>query len=152
MAERLFCSRCNRTFRNSEALSMHNSAKHSGNVSSGSSSISAIKPSRKMVVRIMFIIGVALIILGLFGFIRGDNVVDTSNLITDEPFLGDENAPVTIVEFGDYQCPICQRFHANTLPQIKSEYIETGKVKYIFKDFPLTRIHPMAQKLLMLLR
>ena len=62
----------------------------------------------------------------------------------DDPFLGDENAPVTIIEFSDYQCPFCARFWSQTLPQIKSEYIDTGKVKFVYRDFPLDSIHPMA--------
>jgi protein-disulfide isomerase len=65
--------------------------------------------------------------------------------IDDDYCLGQEDAPVTIVEFSDYQCPYCQRFWAQTLPQIKSEYIDTGKVKFIYRDFPLG-FHPNAQK------
>ncbi len=54
--------------------------------------------------------------------------------ITDEdPVLGDSNAKLTIVEFGDFQCPFCGRFHKDTLSQIKKDYIETGKVKFVFK-------------------
>ena len=52
--------------------------------------------------------------------------------------MGDPNAPVTIVEFSDYQCPFCQRHVLNTMPQLKKEYIDTGKVRYVFKDFPLS--------------
>jgi len=63
----------------------------------------------------------------------------------DDAFLGDENAPVTIIEFSDYECPFCGRFWSQTLPQIKTEYIDTGKVKFVYRDFPLTSIHPMAQ-------
>jgi len=63
----------------------------------------------------------------------------------DDPFLGDEDAPVTIIEFSDYQCPFCKRFWSETLPLIKSEYIDTGKVKLVYRDFPLTRIHSQAQ-------
>lgn len=66
--------------------------------------------------------------------------VDTKNA----PFLGDENAPVTIVEFSDYQCPFCRKFWVETLPLIKSEYIETGKVKFVYMDLPLESIHPGA--------
>ena len=57
---------------------------------------------------------------------------------------GDENAPVTLVEFSDFQCPFCNRFFTQTLPQIQSEYIDTGKVKFYYKDFPLDSIHPQA--------
>ena len=62
----------------------------------------------------------------------------------DDAVLGDINAPVTIIEYSDYQCPFCQRFWSDTLPLIKKNYIETGKVKFIYKDFPLS-IHQQAQ-------
>ncbi len=58
--------------------------------------------------------------------------------------LGDPDAPVTIVEFSDYQCPYCARYFAQTWPQIESQLVETGRVRYVFKDFPLTQIHPEA--------
>lgn len=57
---------------------------------------------------------------------------------------GDPEAPVTIVEYTDYQCPYCRRYAQETLPQIKSELIDTGQVYYIFKDFPLEDLHPQA--------
>ena len=63
----------------------------------------------------------------------------------DDAVLGDKDAPVTIIEFSDYQCPFCGRFWSETLPQIKSEYIETGKAKLVFRDLPLESIHPMAR-------
>ncbi len=56
---------------------------------------------------------------------------------------GSENAPVTIVEFSDYQCPFCRSFFENTLPQLRTEYVETGKVRILFRDFPLS-FHPDA--------
>jgi protein-disulfide isomerase len=61
----------------------------------------------------------------------------------DDAVLGDKNAPVTIVEFSDYECPFCKRFVDDTLPQIKAEYIDTGKVKLVYRDFPLSS-HPNA--------
>ncbi|MEX2016882.1 MAG: thioredoxin domain-containing protein [Candidatus Pacearchaeota archaeon] len=63
----------------------------------------------------------------------------------DDAVLGDANAPITIIEFSDYQCPFCAKFWSETLPLIKKNYIDTGKVKLVFRDFPLTNIHPMAQ-------
>ena len=65
--------------------------------------------------------------------------------IDDDPMLGNEDAPVTIIEFSDYECPFCGRFWSQTLPLIKSEYIDTGKVRFVYRDFPLSSIHPMAQ-------
>jgi len=64
--------------------------------------------------------------------------------IDDDPFIGNEDAPVTIIEFSDYQCPFCGKFWRETLPSLKSEYIDTGKVKFVYRDFPLSSIHPLA--------
>jgi len=78
----------------------------------------------------------------LSGGSSGDPPLD---LIDDDPVLGFENAPVTIVEFSDYQCPFCARFYLETFPKIKKEYIDTGKVRFIYRDFPLG-FHEYAQK------
>lgn len=58
---------------------------------------------------------------------------------------GDPDAPVTIVEWSDFECPFCARFYSQTLNQIDAQYIETGKVRIIYKHFPLS-FHPNAQK------
>jgi len=71
-------------------------------------------------------------------------ITDFKALEDDDAFLGDENAPVTIVEFSDFQCPFCRRFYTQTLPQIKSQYIDSGKVKFVYRDYPLS-FHPAAQ-------
>lgn len=68
------------------------------------------------------------------------------DLADDDPALGDPNAPVTMVEFADFQCPFCGRMFSDTLPQIKEKYVKTGKVKFVYRDFPLSSIHPFAQK------
>src|SRR5262245_31091471 len=54
-----------------------------------------------------------------------------------DPVLGKKDAPVTIVEFTDYQCTFCQRFHIATFPRLKSKYIDTGKVRFYSRDMPL---------------
>ncbi|HVB20227.1 MAG TPA: thioredoxin domain-containing protein [Candidatus Paceibacterota bacterium] len=62
--------------------------------------------------------------------------VDIKNVKTDgEPFIGQANAPVTVAEWSDYQCPFCKQFELNTLPQIIADYVNAGKVKVVFKDF-----------------
>ena len=63
--------------------------------------------------------------------------------VDDDPVLGEAGAKVTIIEFGDYQCPICRLFWKETLPRLRKEYVDTGKVKLVFRDFPLPG-HPMA--------
>jgi protein-disulfide isomerase len=55
----------------------------------------------------------------------------------DAPRLGDPKAKFGIVEFSDFQCPFCRRFHAETFPQLQKSYIEAGKVALIVKNFPL---------------
>ena len=72
------------------------------------------------------------------GQIRGVISVD------DDPVLGDAAAKVTIIEFGDYQCPSCRLFWKDVEPRIKKDYIDTGKVKLVFRDFPIVEIHPEA--------
>jgi protein-disulfide isomerase len=67
--------------------------------------------------------------------------------IDGDPFKGDKNAKLALIEFSDYQWPFCGRHVRETLPQIEKEYILTGKVKYIFKDLPLESIHKSAFKL-----
>lgn len=62
------------------------------------------------------------------------------------PILGDKDAKVTIVEFSDFQCPFCKQLFEDALPQIKKEYIDTGKAKLAYRHYPLTSIHPNAQK------
>lgn len=66
--------------------------------------------------------------------------------VSGNPIMGRKDAPVTLIEFSDYQCPFCRRFSQNTLPTLKTKYIDTGRVRYVFRDFPLDRIHPQARK------
>ena len=69
---------------------------------------------------------------------------DDSKLLTESkliqngsPIMGNPSATITIVEWGDYQCTFCYKFHQSTLNTIKQDFIETGKIKLVFKDFPL---------------
>jgi len=66
-----------------------------------------------------------------------------------EMSLGDEKAPVTIVEYASMTCPHCAAFHAQTYPELKKKYIETGKVRFIMREFPLD---PLAAAGFMLAR
>ena len=60
--------------------------------------------------------------------------------------MGRPGASVTVVEFTDLQCPFCRKFHVETFPRFKQEYVDTGRVRFVSKDFPLEDIHPMAFK------
>ena len=67
----------------------------------------------------------------------------TPEVLERAPLEGSPDAPVLLVEFSDYQCPFCKRFYDETLPQIRQTYIETGKVRLVFLDYPLP-FHPQA--------
>ena len=64
--------------------------------------------------------------------------------VDDDPVLGDKAAKVTLIEFSDYECPFCKRHFDQVHPQIKKDYIDTGKVKLVFRDYPLPFHDPMA--------
>lgn len=77
------------------------------------------------------------ILKGIDTYVNGEAVVDEEELVEDQPFLGDEDAPVTIVEFSDYLCGYCRLFHEESWELLKKDYIETGKVKFVYRDFLL---------------
>lgn len=67
----------------------------------------------------------------------GPEVVSGDGLELNEGdvILGDPNAPVTIIEYSDFQCPFCGRFYSQTEPSIKENYVQTGKVKFVYRHF-----------------
>jgi len=67
---------------------------------------------------------------------------------TDEghPFIGNSDAPVTLEEWSDYLCPFCGRHFRDTLPALLEQYVRTGQLKLVFRDFPLASLHPTAFK------
>ncbi len=74
---------------------------------------------------------------------QGERVqVDKGN----SPSKGSKDAPVVIVEFSDFQCPYCEKFFAGALQEIDKNYIATGKALLVYKDFPISNIHPQAEK------
>ncbi len=85
------------------------------------------------------------IVLGLISVLFLYNIgVDNESLFSQKnliengsPIIGNPNAPITVLEWGDYQCTFCYRFHESSLNILLSEYVDTGRVKLVFKDFPL---------------
>ncbi|MBI2548217.1 thioredoxin domain-containing protein [Candidatus Woesearchaeota archaeon] len=77
--------------------------------------------------------------------IVGENIPKREVSADDDAAKGSSKAPITIIEFSDFQCPYCGRFYAETLPLIKEKYIDTGKVQFVYRDFPLG-FHQHAQK------
>ena len=74
--------------------------------------------------------------------LRRTPVIDVSGL----PALGSPDAVVTLIEYSDYECPFCIRHFQQTWPQLRAEYVDTGQVRYVFKDFPVDQLHPAAIK------
>ena len=89
---------------------------------------------------IPIIIGM-LIGIGLVSNLEQDSgnssVLTKENLIEGSIIMGNPNAKITIVEFGDYQCTFCYKFHDETMKRINEKYIKTENVNFIYKDFPL---------------
>jgi protein-disulfide isomerase len=67
----------------------------------------------------------------------------TTTPLTDRS-KGSAKAPVTVYEMSDFQCPYCKRFALETFPSLERDYINTGKVRWVFINFPLTSVHPHA--------
>ncbi len=98
----------------------------------------------------------ALAVLAKLGFVvnaRAQTQVPNADLAQPSPLgdivLGSADAPVTIIEYASMTCPHCAQFQAKTFPQLKERYIDTGKVRYIFREFPLD---PLAAGAFMLAR
>ena len=60
------------------------------------------------------------------------------------PYRGDPDAPVIVYEYSDYLCPFCGRHTNETMPALLDQFARTGKVKFVFKDFPIEALHPTA--------
>lgn len=98
------------------------------------------------IIALSIVLVVVVVFLGLFNgwFFGAKETQERYTLFTgDDPTLGRENAPVTIIEFSDFSCTFCADFEHQTGPRLK-EYIDNGTVLFAFKDFPLTSIHPKA--------
>ena len=62
----------------------------------------------------------------------------------DSPVKGNADAPVTLVEYSDYECPFCARVYRDVLPALQEEYIDSGKLKFVMREFPLANLHKNA--------
>ena len=76
------------------------------------------------------------IVLFIVFFILPISATTVLDITEDDLVIGDKNAPITIIEYASLSCSHCANFHKNTLPDIKKEYVDTGKVRFVFRNFP----------------
>lgn len=101
-----------------------------------------------------FVIAIAILVNSFIGRITNEkNISNNPKKIYENityvktagsPFLGNADAPITVIEYIDFECPICKRVYDEIMPQLKSEYINTNKVKFVFKSLPIEDIHKTA--------
>lgn len=85
----------------------------------------------------------AIFVAILFPTVVSGEILPTEEALSDR-VLGDVDAPVTIIEYASLTCPHCANFHAQTLPRLKKDWIETGKAKLIYRDYPLDKYAAQA--------
>jgi len=68
----------------------------------------------------------------------------TDMQLGDAAYKGDRDAPVTLVEFSDYQCPYCRRHATTVMPPLIESYVDSGKLKYVMREYPILKLHPRA--------
>ena len=85
-----------------------------------------------MKIKILFI-SIILSLLFINAKAAENSILDVKD---NDFYIGEENAPITIIEYASMSCSHCADFHNDTLAELKKEFIDTGKVKFIFRDFP----------------
>ncbi len=137
------CEQCQRDFATADALAQHNRDKHAVKEKKQVQQPSETKIKKKMPVKKYAVIVIGLVVVLVLGFVFLGSVprvvsytpiLGIDNIVT---YKGSSDAPVLIEEFSDYQCPFCGSFARETAPLLEDEYVNTGKVRIVFKDFPL---------------
>lgn len=99
------------------------------------------KQSKKQSPKLIFwIVGLLAICMGGLLFLTNTTTKVEAFDYKEQPFQGEESAPVQIVEFGDYKCPICKNFNESFLPQIQKDFIDTGKAKFYFMNYSFINV------------
>lgn len=103
------------------------------------------KPQQSSSSKFVFWI-IGLIAIAIIGFIflannqKSDDSAKEEIDYSNQPFLGEESAPVSIVEFGDYKCPNCKNFADNVVPLVVKEFVDTGKAKFYYFHYPFINV------------
>ncbi|PMC40724.1 thiol-disulfide oxidoreductase [Bacillus sp. UMB0899] len=90
---------------------------------------------------IVWIVSTFVICMAALIFISSSSSTTVEALhVENQPYLGKDDAPVQIVEFGDYKCPICKNFHEQFVPQIQKDFVETGVAKFYFVNYSFINV------------
>ncbi|TYR81562.1 thioredoxin domain-containing protein [Priestia megaterium] len=100
---------------------------------------SAPKSSSKWIFWAIGAVSVAVLAFIIFGNVAGNNE-DQEISYDNQPYIGEETAPVEVIEFGDYKCPHCKEFNNTFFPLIEQDFIETGKVKFYFMNYAFINV------------
>ena len=77
---------------------------------------------------------------------RGQEVFKPTDVTLGEvAYQGEKTAPVTLIEFSDYQCPFCKRHAKSVMPQLIENYVDTGKLRFVMREYPIPNLHPRAE-------
>jgi protein-disulfide isomerase len=91
--------------------------------------------------------GIGAVVLGLIAIMTPAEAQEAGSAAADPVAArskGSPSAPVTVYEMSDFQCPFCRKHATETFPALEAEYVRTGRVRWVFVNFPLTSIHPNA--------
>ncbi|WP_226530030.1 DsbA family protein [Metabacillus niabensis] len=90
---------------------------------------------------IVWIVSILVICMAALIFISSSSSTTVEALnVENQPYLGQDNAPVQIAEFGDYKCPICKNFHEEFVPQIQKDFVENGQAKFYFVNYSFINV------------
>lgn len=98
----------------------------------------------RIVYIVLAIVAIAVVALFASRFLGGNSAAAPSGDLSSYPSKGKADAPVTVIEYADFQCPGCAAFATTQEAQITKDYVDTGKVRMIYHEFPLTNIHQNA--------
>ncbi|QGA79961.1 DsbA family protein [Candidatus Nanohalobium constans] len=154
------CDFCDESFESEEELHVHWLEEHEDKLNShqkddAKKSKREVEEREKQVKqrrKTQMFQGIGIVVLLGIGAVLGPQIADAvlpnnaSNITVEgEPVLGSENASVTVVEYGDFQCPACNSFEQRTFSKLKTNYIDTDKARFVWKDYSLTQIHEWAE-------
>jgi len=145
--DEVICDKCEKKFGNQTSLEQHTAAVHKRDEATPD-------PSTKSGKIMWFVGGIVVIVAAFFVFVvfggSGDSDFSENDGIaidfSSEKVLGNENATVTLTEYSDFQCPFCNKFFRETESLIIQQYVDTGKVKFVYKHYPVDSIHPQASR------